>query len=694
MKESITKFDLEAAFKALDELETPKAERGIKSNRAALNEIFSRKTKFDALFEEYYDVSNTEELSDAQNNREAEIAKAKLARIEKIVDLDAQSPDELLASYVGKYIIQCPQCMTLFYKNQEDVEASEEDETNVNVGEACQHCGNESGYTLIGKVGAAEEEAPAAEEPATETADEETTDLSVEEDSAAEAEEPAAENAAEDDFDLDAALPALAGGGDEEEDTAKEESFENRYEGNYLLEQLTEEAEENTEMDISDAEFKELLNSDEFSRTISEKSAQAMLANMDEALKTCEELEEELAAEEETDEEALNEGGLGLLAKTIGKKLGQFGNKVKDKASASIDKFADSAMTPAEKADWILRHTLKPDVKHIQIGKDGKMIPNEKDQKFNNYVVIGFDSCFSDGEEITASPTMDNEDLVISMPAPQFKKTYAEAESIAKGWSMDKNGGPAFILLCKDKDIDNAAYLHQFFKGELDQRQDKMEEYFQEAKQDLAGKEHIAAGGGIKDNAVAAGEEQITADKLAVGDIIAQGSAKATVTKIEPSPFGAGQLKVTLQMENGTTKTPNFKTTQKVKRLGKSSGAAQEAFKAPSGMQTVMENLDELNEDALESLISTSLIEAYKNVAGFRLTGCEYVNEALEVNGKVFFESGCHRELTYKFNNARTAGGKVTFRGLNEKLGADKSFELVGKTDKKTFIAESFKRIN
>ena len=85
MKESVTKFDLEAAFKALDEMDIPKAEKGIRANKAALNEIFSRKTKFDALFEEYYDVSNTAELEDAQEAREAEVAKAKLARIEKIV---------------------------------------------------------------------------------------------------------------------------------------------------------------------------------------------------------------------------------------------------------------------------------------------------------------------------------------------------------------------------------------------------------------------------------------------------------------------------------------------------------------------------------------------------------------------------------------------------------------------------------
>ena len=65
---------------------------------------------------------------------------------------EAESEDDLLPSYVGKVIIQCPQCMTLFYKNQEDIEKSEENPDVVNINETCQHCGNNSGYTLIGKV--------------------------------------------------------------------------------------------------------------------------------------------------------------------------------------------------------------------------------------------------------------------------------------------------------------------------------------------------------------------------------------------------------------------------------------------------------------------------------------------------------------------------------------------------------------
>ena len=156
-KESVKKFDLEAAFKALDEIEIPQT-KGIKANRVDLKERFGHKPATETLVEDYYDVSSTEDLEDAKEERDGEIAKAKLARIEKIVDLNAETPEDLLPSYVGKVIMQCPQCMTLFYKNPEDIEPSEENPDIVNLNEPCQHCGNTSGYTLIGKVGAVSED--------------------------------------------------------------------------------------------------------------------------------------------------------------------------------------------------------------------------------------------------------------------------------------------------------------------------------------------------------------------------------------------------------------------------------------------------------------------------------------------------------------------------------------------------------
>lgn len=176
-KNKVNRFDLTAAFKALDDIKTPEV-KGILPNREDLHECFSRKLPTNLLLEDYFDVNDSEELEQAKDDREAEVAKAKLARIEKIVDLDATSEEELAPSYVGKVIVQCPQCMTLFYKNFADLEPADDGSDVVNVSEKCQHCGNTSGYTIIGKVDAVDEETETTEGPVTdEAAAEENTEL-------------------------------------------------------------------------------------------------------------------------------------------------------------------------------------------------------------------------------------------------------------------------------------------------------------------------------------------------------------------------------------------------------------------------------------------------------------------------------------------------------------------------------------
>lgn len=218
-KEKISRFDLEAAFKALDEIDIPKV-RGIRPNRMDLKEAVVRADRTSALIEDYYNLNDPEDMQDAGEDRAAEIAKAKLARIEKIVDLDAESEDDIQPSYVGKTIIQCPQCMTLFYKDPADIEPSGDDPSIVNVAEICQHCGNDSGYTLIGKVA---EETP--EEVAAEAPTEEPTESGEEPAEETPEEEPAEENTeknSEEEFNLE---PIEIPEEESEEKEEKKESF-------------------------------------------------------------------------------------------------------------------------------------------------------------------------------------------------------------------------------------------------------------------------------------------------------------------------------------------------------------------------------------------------------------------------------------------------------------------------------------
>lgn len=697
MKESITKFDLEAAFKALDDMETPVAEKGIRANKPALNEIFSRKSKFDALFEEYYDISSTEELEGAQENREAEIAKAKLARIEKIVDLDADSPDDLLASYVGKYIIQCPQCMTLFYKSPEDVEESEEDPEVVNINEVCQHCGNESGYTLIGKVGAADEEDVAAEGAEDAEATDDVGEFDLAADEGAEDLDAAEEEADEagsdgEEFDLSAINLDDEDGAAEEDDDTKEEALDTKSEGNYLLEQLNEEAGDEEEMDISDSEFAELLSSAEFNKPISNKAAKAMLDNLDEAVLTSEELEESV---EGVEDEELTEAGffknLGKLGKAAIKGTKKTANKANNAFGEIANKALDKSMTREEKADWVLSHTLKPGVKEVDIDNDGNAIPDENDARFDTYIVIGYKGYYSSGRTITAPPSIKNKDIVIGMAEPEARETYTEAEELAKGWSMEQKGGPARIFLSNGTNDGEATFLCQFFKGALDTEQDKLEILFQATKKDLEGKAHIAKGGGVG-NGEGAGKpktEERLASALKVGDIIVIGKEGAEILEINQSKFQAGSLTFKLKMADGDNDVATFNGGSKV-TVVVSMGTNESMETVSPELPLIMEELEELNENALETLVAQTLIEGYKNVAGFRLVECAYADNKLKIAGKVFFESGNVREISYTFDKASKDDKKIIFEGLSEKLGNSKSFVLTGKANNKAFIAESF----
>lgn len=863
MKESITKFDLEAAFKALDEIDVPAAKTGIKANKPALTEIFSRKSKFDTLFEEYYDIGNTEELNAAKEAREAEVAKAKLARIEKIVDLDAESPEDLLTSYVGKFIIQCPQCMTLFYKNPEDVVESEEDPNTVNVEEVCQHCGNDDGYTLIGKVGEATPE-EAAEEFGATTEEEIPAEDAVEGTEEPVDTEDAEDLGSEDDFDLDSELEELdLEIEDDEETDKKEEALSTDLESNYLLEQLSEDV----ELDISDAEFEELINSPEFKKPISDRATRAMLnteAGLDEDIKVneytltfepvgdvkdedltnrlCdlvskvgvkyhsakklagkyyisiigsdEDLHtaklaienggffkswvEQLASSysEENEVKALNEASLtrpadieekvldylenhyssieelrmvdpDILADEIyqgliGPHYDEEGNeisyysavaniideyienkllkesieleegildKLKDKFTDIVDKVTDKLKSREAKADWILANAME-DYGKVEVDTRGQLVPDEENQRFHTFIIIGYEDKYTNGKLITMAPSFNNEDLKIGKNGIQVKQDYESADNIAKGWSMRQGNGPAFIYLAKDKDDDKAVFLCEYFKGEL--KHDQLKKYFEVVKNDLKAAKLMAKGGmaqgeeepvekeGTKPKSTTATptpiskkttssqSEEIVAKQLEPGMEIIDDSYTCKIdgakrifqgTITEVKRYSAQKLvAVTLKFKDNKTATFALKSDAKIRVYSDTSEAEldiaeREAAATEESLNSIMNGLEELHEASLEALISKSLVETYKNIAGFRLSDCNYFNEAFKVNGTIYFTSGKTRKTTYAFTEAYNKENKIILRGLNEKLDLDKQFTITGSIDKanKTFITESFK---
>lgn len=767
MKEPVTKFDLEAAFKALNEIDIPVAEKGIKANKPALNEIFSRKSKFDSLMEEYYDINNTEELGNAKEAREAEIAQAKLERIEKIVDLDADSADDLLTSYVGKYIIQCPQCMTLFYKNKEDVVESEDDPNTVNVSEVCQHCGNESGYTLVGKVGEADaseaadssteldlanEEIP-MEEPAeetTETAEEESLDDAVNLDALdldLDLEEPVEEEKTEESFtahngetlvediqddkeldaklnahneyieylrtviadeeaalekatneqvkaaiqrridafkeDLENALPdAVKNEISIEQTTVEDESVEeisteavepqeeslSTPDSATLTESLIEEA----DLEASADEFEKLINTPEFKKPISDTAVRAMLNAENEESEDVKEAISTYKCDDCGFEIDLDDEKYDGKCPHCGEHHGFY--KLEE---GVFDALARMFKNRAAMAEWVLANAKK-DYTNLKTDAKGKLVADPANQKYKCFVVIGFKNKFEDGSDITACPTTAEFKKLVTGRDPEAKLKYTEAENIATGWSKIADNGPAAVFMANDVNDTNATFVCQYFKGALDKKSDTLAGLLKEVKDNLDGGKKMSKG-----NAGVVDTKKLPASKIAKDMQIKGKDGKVlTVTEVSDSDIGK---QITYEFD-GTTKSFQVPDGAELEVISTS-------IKTES-LETVMSNVEELHEASLEKLISDSLVESYGNVAGFRLTSSEYLDENFNVNGTVYFTSGATRKLTYVFSEAYSENGKVKLCGLNEKLGLDKRFTLTGKIDdtNKTFITESFTR--
>ena len=73
---------------------------------------------------------------------------------EEIIDVEAETCDDLQDNYIGKVIIECDCCHTRLYKDQEDlILGSSEDGVELfNVDEECPVCHTTSGYRVIGKI--------------------------------------------------------------------------------------------------------------------------------------------------------------------------------------------------------------------------------------------------------------------------------------------------------------------------------------------------------------------------------------------------------------------------------------------------------------------------------------------------------------------------------------------------------------
>lgn len=748
-KESVKKFDLEAAFKALDEIEIPQT-KGIKANRVDLKERFGHKPATETLVEDYYDVSSTEDLKDAKEERDGEVAKAKLARIEKIVDLNAESPEDLLPSYVGKVIMQCPQCMTLFYKNPEDIEPSEENPDIVNLNEPCQHCGNTSGYTLIGKVGAvSEDEADKYDETSaeenenelnldfgkgTEEVDAEGTGEGAKEMSDEETkEESSDETSSDEDLDLDLNLDEVPE--EEPEEEKKEESLnlsketsedesEHKSENLTLNEEVDKDLDEKLkahndyiaylqQMIKQEEEALKKAENDEIKAAI-QRRLDAFNADLEAALPDAvkaeahveEPVEEETSAEEEKVEEPAEEKAEeeapvdeALTEETKECKV-VLSDKPEKEVFTGTKEECEKIIEKNKEAKTAKEHGLKI---VEPVADENKVEEKSEKSALKEGVESEIDSIIASWgvkESLTEEGDLDR-----LLDSDEFKTPVSEEEidaarrEVAKE-SVEEKCGKQKITEESDSEI--AAIINSWEDAPEVPVEESCEGPECESKEECGDclKEEKEDGAEAEETDSSEDSEEVCFTTEEVKEV-ATDVAQSLATPVEDEEEAEKQAEEISEVvdekvdkaieekaeEADEGEAEEDETEEADEEEESDDEESEEEIEEPEFNE---DDIDELDECSLNKHIDEYLKEVYSNVKSYETTDCSLKEGKLIVEGKISFNSGKEKLTMFEFLPAYCEG-KLFFEGYNKDFSEDKAFTLnCSINEAKTLITESF----
>lgn len=683
MKERVTKFDLENAFKALDEIAIPKVGK-VRPNRPDLEESVKRVDRTSMLVEDYYDLYNREDVNELKEDREAEIASAKLAKIEKIVDLDAESPEDLQPTYVGKTIIQCPQCLTLFYKDPADIVVSEENPDMVNVDEICQHCGNDSGYTIIGKV--AEEEVPVDELP------QEAIPEDIPEENDAEVKDEAEEDIpmtdeepAEDGADLDLDLEA-----------APDESAEEEQEEEEVKESVEEKPEEKEELNESkDKELdKKLALHNEYIDYL-----QKMIEQEEEALKNTENEEVKAAIQRRLD--GFKEDLQAALPEAVK-------TEVASDNLPNADEVPMEEVKEEEEKKESLEKTVADDLKDVRVdvakGEVKKLEENLNEAKakkvYNTYTNIMWDlvggrvekdekgrNSYSQGCGYTVYDTGVDKDDNITVFA-KTKEGLNNAIEVAKKYNHEylgpmeakKPGYYMITIIIKPEDYEDGAFEESLKAGSLQEALhkfpeigvDELDNFFKVC--DKIGIKTMADLQRFKQEHCANGEDLLKAlndyaiNELGIDFKVEEEAKKPLKEEDDLSDAEFAQL-----LNSDEFKTPISET-------------EVEAYLDESKEEVKFDEIEDFQEQLFNEHVTKYLNEVYSNVESFETTNCTLDENKFIVEGNIKFKSGKTKKMSFDFK----AANKGLLEGYSKNIPVESKFTLKYNINKdKALVTES-----
>lgn len=658
-KESVQKFDLEAAFKALNEVEIPVV-KGIRPNREDLQEKFTHKLVTDVLVEDYYDVRDTDELEKAKKDREAEVAKAKLARIEKIVDLDAETEDDILPSYVGKFIIQCPQCMTLFYKNEEDIEKSDENPDVVNINEPCQHCGNSSGYTLIGKVDTVGEDEAAQYDVEDFDENELNLDFEDEEESTKETEEPT------------------------------EDAEEHAEETEESTEEAAADKAEDKELDLEPVDAEET----EEEKEVEESLTEDVDKDLDDKLKAHNEYIEYLKNMIKQEEESLTKADNEFVKEATQRRL--------DALKADLEK----ALPDELKAEVEINSDLPtPEEANMEAAAENTAAEEEKEKK---------ESLTEDAHQSVSTDKPHRKYSATELMIKELKNI--EPFNKLSTRTIQRILLPYYIENMGRDDL-SAQALVDFFEYEgfapyvLDHfmtmdplaRKEllKADKKFMQIFNDYATAYNFFPN---KDETLESGESEFDSAFNVMFDIDTEGLAPDTdlnrnTIKSLGKMYAEGHFDKSLIVENLTEdaavdvlfdseefKTPISdaeidKIRAKYEGLEEDVAPGVETEIAINNIVDTWESIEDFDDETFNKLTENYLTNVYSNVKSFKTTQCDLKDGKLVVEGIITFNSGKTKPTIFEYEAKVNADKQVILEGLNADFASEKAFILSCKVD-------------
>ena len=713
-----------------------------------MKETFNSKSAHEVLVEDYYDIADPEELEQAAEDRDSEIAKAKLARIEKIVDLDADTADDLLPSYVGKVIIQCPQCMTLFYKNPEDIEHSEENPDVVNINEICQHCGNSSGYTLIGKVDKVGEDE--AENYDVEDFEENELDLdfpSTEEEE--EAEEPTEEETTEEETEEEVNLDEIPlEGEEEEEEEVKEESLET---SDKTI--LTEDVDDDTEEPVEDAEDVEEV--EETEEVVEEEPKEEIPIEFtteetkDIAVEVVEKAAEE--ADVEISPEVVEEKAAEVVDEKVEEKIEGEDKPEEEAAPEEVE-----AETEVVEEEPVVEESLNEEenidaISNAPRGNYGMVKANPKLWRgTDKYIIFGLDKAANElvrkdivnetgkAADVKAirDEVLNSDDNIIDVFVSRIYRNTETGEeleveldgyTVTKDWNAglgeNLNEGAndalidSIIASWGEPNADVAESLDDDLDELLNSDEFKTEVKPNEIGEDLEPSEIDACMASWSDDASnPAPVKKVKKDTKKASPIdsevdAAMASWSESLTEDVDSEIAAiinswDDVAIT---DNGEPVEECNKVDAEGKPLteeetcegpdcekckdGECEKDLQPAIDARVGKIDLDKgeypDFDELDEATFNSHIKDYLTEVYSNVKDFEATECELTEGKLTVEGKITFNSGKAKSTTFEFAPSYV-DNKVILEGYNKDFSDEKAFKVsCSINEAKSLITES-----